>query len=94
MINDMIVAYDIADPRRLNRVAKIIKDYGVRVQKSIFEVKVDEKRFKEMKKRVEETIEKEEDGVKYFPLCEKCAGTVEVIGQGVFVDPDEEYVVV
>ncbi len=94
MINDMIVAYDIADPRRLNRVAKIIKDYGVRVQKSIFEVKVDEKRFKEMKKRVEEIIEKEEDGVKYFPLCEKCAGTVEVIGQGMYVDPDEEYVVV
>jgi CRISPR-associated protein Cas2 len=47
-----------------------------------------------MKKRVEEIIEKEEDGVKYFPLCEKCAGTVEVIGKGMFVDPDEEYVVV
>ena len=89
----MIVAYDIADPRRLNKVAKLIKDYGVRVQKSIFEVDVDNRRFSEMKVRIEEIIEASEDGVKYFPLCEKCAGTVEIIGQGVFIDPDEEYYV-
>ena len=88
-----IVAYDIADPRRLNRVAKVVKDYGTRVQKSIFEVDVDDRRFTEMKARIEELIEASEDGVKYFPLCEKCAGTVEIIGQGVFVDPDEEYYV-
>ena len=88
---NMIVAYDIADPRRLNRIAKVIKDYGIRVQKSIFEVEVDDRRFEEMKARVEEVIEQSEDGVKYFPLCEKCAGTVEIIGQGVFIDPDEEY---
>ena len=88
---NMIVAYDIADPRRLNKVAKVVKDYGIRVQKSIFEVEVDSGRFTEMKARIEEIIEPSEDGVKYFPLCEKCAGTVEIIGQGVFVDPDEEY---
>lgn len=91
---NMIIAYDIAHPRRLNRVAKIMKDYGVRVQKSIFEVEVDNKRFAEMKRRVRDVILESEDGVKYFPLCEKCAGTVEIIGQGIFVDPDEEYVVV
>ena len=34
---NMIVAYDIADPKRLQRIAKIMKDYGLRVQKSIFE---------------------------------------------------------
>ena len=90
---NMIVAYDIADPRRLAKVAKIIKDYGIRVQKSIFEVDVDGQRFNEMKARVEGLIEASEDGVKYFPLCEKCAGTVEIIGQGVFIDPDEEFYV-
>ena len=89
----MIVAYDIAEPRRLTRVAKVVKDYGIRVQKSIFEVEVDSRRFSQMKVRIEEIIEASEDGVKYFPLCEKCAGTVEIIGQGVFIDPDEEYYV-
>jgi CRISPR-associated protein Cas2 len=90
---DMIVAYDIAEPHRLNRVAKVIKDYGIRVQKSIFEVDVDEGSFVEMKARIEDVIEASDAGVKYFPLCEKCAGTVEIIGQGVFIDPDEEFCV-
>jgi CRISPR-associated protein Cas2 len=89
----MIVAYDIADPRRLNKVAKVIKDYGIRVQKSIFEVAVNNNLFLEMKSRIEDIIEPTADGVKYFPLCEKCAGTVEIIGQGIFIDPDEEFYV-
>ncbi|MDO9530101.1 MAG: CRISPR-associated endonuclease Cas2 [Syntrophales bacterium] len=88
---NMIVAYDIADPKRLTRVAKIVSDYGVRVQKSIFEVAVDDRIFAEMKARIEKVIVLEEDGVKYFPVCEKCAGTVEIIGRGVYTDPDEEF---
>ena len=87
----MIVAYDIADPRRLAKIAKLMLDYGQRVQKSIFEVSVTPPVFHQMKTRVEDIIEYEEDGVKYFPLCEQCSGTVEIIGQGHFVDPDAEF---
>jgi len=68
-----------------------MKDYGIRVQKSVFEVDVKKAVFEEMKLRIEEIIEPLEDGVKYFPLCEKCHGTVEIIGQGIFIDPDKEY---
>jgi len=89
----MIVAYDIADPKRLNRIAKIIKDYGIRVQKSIFEVTVDDKRFIEMKTRIEHEIHPDEDGVKFFPLCKKCADTLENIGNGIVIEPDKEYYV-
>jgi CRISPR-associated protein Cas2 len=88
---NMIIAYDIADPRRLAKIARLMLDYGQRVQKSIFEVSVTLPVFQQIKARVEEIIEYEEDGVKYFPLCEKCAGTVEIIGQGRFVDPDAEF---
>jgi len=90
---NMLVIYDIANPKRLSKIAKVIKDYGVRVQKSIFEVDVNNTVFEEMKFRVEKIIEASEDGVKYFPLCGKCKNTVEIIGQGVFIDPDEEYYV-
>ena len=90
---NMIVAYDIADVKRLARVAKVVKDYGLRVQKSIFELEINAQAFLEMKARLEREIVPEEDGVKYFPLCEKCAGTLEIIGQGIFIDPDEEYYV-
>ena len=88
---NMIVAYDIADEKRLSRIAKVMLDYGVRVQKSIFEVTVTRAVFEELKERVEEVIDWSEDGVKYFPLCSRCAGAVEIIGQGQFTDPDREY---
>ena len=88
---NMIIAYDIADDKRLIRIAKVMLDYGVRVQKSIFEVNVTPPVFREIKERVEKIIVAEEDGVKYYPLCERCAGTVEIIGQGNFTDPDCEY---
>ncbi|SPD72991.1 CRISPR-associated endoribonuclease Cas2 [uncultured Desulfobacterium sp.] len=90
---NMIVAYDIAEPRRLSRVAKVLKDYGIRVQKSIFEVDVNSGTYAELKARIEEEIDAAEDGVKYFPVCEKCAGTLEIIGQGIYTDPDGEYTV-
>ena len=90
---NMIVAYDIADPQRLLKVAKIMEDYGVRVQKSIFEATLKGPIFQEMKERIERVIVPDEDGVKYFPVCEKCARTVEIIGQGEFTDPDEEFYV-
>lgn len=87
----MIVAYDITCPKRITRVAKILADYGLRVQKSIFEVAVNDALFAEMKARIEQVVVPERDGVKYFPVCEKCAGTVEIIGQGLFIDPDQEF---
>lgn len=91
----IIVAYDIADETRLRRVAKIAEDYGTRVQKSIFELDVRLYTLKEMIERIAAVIEHEEDGVKYFLLCEKCAHReVEIIGQGVYVDPDAAYEVI
>lgn len=90
---NLIVVYDIADSKRLRRVAKTVEDYGVRVQKSVFEVTVDRARFKEMHRRIKLEIEEDEDAVKYFPMCVRCAGSVEIIGQGVFVDPDNEFTV-
>jgi len=90
---DLLVAYDISDVKRLRRVAKIMEDYGKRVQKSIFEVSLSPAVFKEMKFKIDSTIEHDEDGVKYFPLCLKCSAVTEIIGQGNFIDPDEEYYV-
>ena len=40
-----IVAYDICNPKRLARVARVCEDYGVRVQYSIFECRLDDGEF-------------------------------------------------
>lgn len=89
----MLAVYDIADHRRLYRVARILKDYGHRVQKSKFEIEVSDRTFAELWARVAEEIVPEEDGVKYIPLCERCRHKTEIIGQGQYVDPENDYMV-
>lgn len=90
----VVVAYDICDDRRLQRVAKISEDYGTRVQKSVFELQVSSGKLREMISRIEREIDPTVDGVKYFILCGKCSQRgAEVIGNGVYVDPDSEYMV-
>ncbi len=87
----VLAVYDIAEPGRLGRVAGIMKDYGIRVLKSKFELDISDAAFIELRKRIEEVIDFEEDGVKYIPLCRNCLVKTEIIGLGKFIDPDEEY---
>ena len=86
-----LIVYDICDPRRLNRVARILKDYGSRVQKSKFEAELSDVLLRQLMDRIREEIDPDEDGVKYIPLCGKCRCTTELIGQGRLVDPDKEF---
>lgn len=50
---EYVVAYDISDNRERGRVDKILKNYGFRIQKSVFECKLNEalkrKMIKELK---------------------------------------------
>jgi CRISPR-associated protein Cas2 len=91
---NMLVIYDIADPRRLNRIAKVMKDYGLRVQRSVFEVDVSPPVFGEMRRRTERVIDPFEDGVKYFPACGKCSGVWFSIGQGGVVCDEGDWLIV
>jgi CRISPR-associated protein Cas2 len=91
---NMLVTYDIADGRRLNRVAKIMKDYGLRVQKSVFEVDVTIGQFKVMRARIEKELELLEDGVKYFPLCGTCAGVWLHVGLGKVQWDEGDYTII
>lgn len=64
-----VFIYDIADKKRLAKVARIMKDYGVRVQGSVFESDISYKEFEQLKKRIRKVIDQEKDYVVYFNLC-------------------------
>lgn len=66
-----LVIYDIADGRRLVKAAKIIEDYGVRVQKSVFEVDASDKTLSELRARIQKVIDPDKDFVVYFSICER-----------------------
>jgi len=89
-----LAIYDIAHPRRLARVAKILKDYGLRVQKSKFELDVTERELAKLHQRIVRVINDGEDGVKYFLLCGICRADIEVIGKGRLLPDNERFLIV
>lgn len=68
-----LVVYDIADGKRLARAAAIVLDYGVRVQRSVYEVSLSPRTLASLQRRLAAVIEPAKDGVKIFPLCGACA---------------------
>jgi len=78
-----LVSFDIIDDRVRYRAVKILKSYGVRVQKSVFECgSLTEEQFLKMKQRLEDCIDSAEDSVRYYFLCKQCVTKVEFSGIG------------
>jgi len=86
-----LVIYDIRDTKRLHRVAKIMEDYGQRVQKSVFEVEASERVIRRMRDRVKEVMHLEQDYVVYFSICEADWQKREKYGPGKYEDPPAPY---
>lgn len=84
-----VISYDIVDNRRRYRLAKALKNFGYRVQKSVFECQVDDRQFLKMKKQVEKIINREEDSVRYYFICARCKNQIEVSGQGSVREEDD-----
>lgn len=68
-----LIAYDIAHPRRLRRVADACLDFGVRLQKSVFECWLDDARFDELWARLKTEMKQDEDFVIAYTLDERAA---------------------
>ena len=68
-----IVAYDISDPKRLARVAKVCEDYGVRVQYSVFECRLDESEFTDFWLKLLGEIDETEDRLVAYKIDARSA---------------------
>ncbi len=75
-----LVAYDIAAPKRLRLVAKTCQDYGVRVEKSVFECDLDEANFASLWRELNELIDPEEDTVVAYQICRACVRETQSAG--------------
>jgi CRISPR-associated protein Cas2 len=68
-----LVAYDIAEPKRLSRVAKVCEDYGVRVQYSVFECRLEEPDFEDFWLKLLCEIDDEEDRLVAYKIDARSA---------------------
>ncbi len=81
----VLVAYDVSTvtktgQRRLRRVARACEDYGVRVQKSVFECQVGQTDWVRLKDRLLQAIAPAEDSLRFYYLDELSAQKIEHFG--------------
>ncbi|RJO61278.1 CRISPR-associated endonuclease Cas2 [candidate division WS5 bacterium] len=86
-----IVSYDIPDDKKRLRIAKTLRDFGSRVQYSVFECIIDDKGLEIMTSRISRIIS-EEDSVRIYALCGKCLGTVKILGRGNLTKDEDVYI--
>ena len=94
----VIVSYDVSteDPigqRRLRRVAKACKDYGQRVQYSVFECIVDPAQWVVLKNRLVSEIDPEKDSLRFYYLGANWKRRVEHVGAKESIDQEGPLVV-
>ena len=77
----ILVTYDIVDNSKRNKIAKILMDFGTRVQYSVFECNVSYEQLARLKKRLTKLVN-ERDSVRYYSLCASCREKVKIDGSG------------
>ncbi len=77
-----LVCYDIANNQKRYRVDKLLKGYGVRAQKSLFECHLSPMECKTLLKELKPHIRIQTDSLRIYSLCPKDLRRVEVDGHG------------
>ncbi len=63
------ICYDITDPKRLQRVARIVEAVGQRVHYSAYLCELDTADLAALQRQIARLIDVQTDSVRYLPLC-------------------------
>jgi CRISPR-associated protein Cas2 len=88
----LVVAYDISDDKRRNKIAKALEKYGLRCNESVFECVLTESNVLKLRAKLERLIHAKEDSVLIYYLCKPCVVKRCVIGNR--SDFNEEIIVI
>ena len=91
---DVLVAYDVNTEskegrRRLRKVAMVCKDFGQRVQYSVFECRVNEAQLESLRSRLLKVINEDEDSLRIYRLHPPREKNIESYGQDNYVSYDD-----
>jgi len=77
----ILIAYDIADDRRLKKIAKLMEAYGERLQRSVFECVIGEDQLHALMHDVKLLMKRKEDKVQFYHLCDACEHRINTASQ-------------
>jgi len=94
----VLVTYDVntetkAGQKRLRKVAKICKNYGQRVQYSVFECLVDPAQWTVFRDRLIEVSDQDQDSLRFYFLGANWKTRVEHVGAKPAYDPEGPLIV-
>lgn len=89
----VMISYDVVDDSKRLKLMRFLKDYGTRVQKSVFECNLSPDLYEKVKNGVENIINRRKDRVRYYRMCGSCKDKVEISGWGEVTEDDEFLVV-
>ncbi|WP_456471390.1 CRISPR-associated endonuclease Cas2 [Caminibacter sp.] len=76
-----LITYDIRNRKRWYRVFKILKEKGLNVQLSCFEVDINEKEMEDLLFEIQKIIDWQEDSVYCFPISKYAVGMTTKLGK-------------
>ena len=66
------ISYDVSNPKRLNKVAKTLENFGIRIQFSFFFFFLEKEQLEELKASLLELLDKNQDSLLIYSLCDVC----------------------
>ncbi|MBS8121723.1 CRISPR-associated endonuclease Cas2 [Candidatus Vampirococcus lugosii] len=102
------ISYDISNTKARNRIVKLLESYGFRVQKSVFEVQLNERQFKILKKQLQKILDRAKkqypeehnnvDSIKFYVLSKigegSLDGRIDGLGSGYEKIYFEEFMII
>ncbi len=77
----VVVAYDIANDRRRQKISKVLVQYGIRCNESVFECLLTEAKIQKMKQQLSILSDEQYDIILYYYLCKPCVMKRESLGK-------------
>ncbi len=90
----VLITYDVntedsAGKKRLRRVARCCKNYGIRVQNSVFECIIDSAKWRVLKQKLLEEIDESSDSLRFYYLGDSQKVKKEHFGINPGIDMDK-----
>lgn len=95
----ILICYDIEDDKLRKQVADVLEAYGRRVQFSVFECRLETKRFETLKAKLDDLITRKRPpdttcSLRFYPLCAACTRRFQTLGDEEALLPEVGYYVV
>lgn len=81
-----LISYDIIDDKKRTRLHKMLKNYGIRNQYSVFECDLDEKKYVELVYKINKVKIETGDSIMIYPICSSCQSKIMRKGSFVLLD--------